>query len=404
MRRSEIFENFVKIAEDKGLVSKADHAEHTEKNLDNPRWDSLSIEQIGKLYNLKLDRPKDMEYEHNIMEDAHPDTVVISPSYDKLNGLVENEIEGQNIRARIVMKDPDGHLVNRKYAEKQLVLSLVRVGNDLDNRDEDELRKLADICLLQATNSSMVKTALYPLLFGAAASIIGAVYLKNHIKFHSDGFEMDFQKVMEEIEDLLTSNSNLGVGYTYRPEFIATVNDLKDKLQKFYENYKQLEPVLDKIDAPKDAKSLVELAQHPASTEVIDAIKNFKGQAGNIYAFLRKCIQDFSSESYKARQVVDKGIFTQLMDAAKLHGGSGLIADDIDDVQHALQTVWGDIVNIMKSIQGANSVEQAAQQQLEQTAAEFEQAVPSEPSAEKPEEKDSSVWTGLNNMLGKGLG
>jgi hypothetical protein len=62
----------------------------------------LSIEQIGKLYNTKQKRPEDMDYERNIMEDAHPDSVVISPSYDKLNGLVENENEGQKDRKSVV--------------------------------------------------------------------------------------------------------------------------------------------------------------------------------------------------------------------------------------------------------------------------------------------------------------
>ena len=40
MSRSEVFDNFLKIATEKGLVSKAE-AEHTEKNTDNPRWDSF---------------------------------------------------------------------------------------------------------------------------------------------------------------------------------------------------------------------------------------------------------------------------------------------------------------------------------------------------------------------------
>ena len=74
MRRFEIFESFAKIAQEKGLVSKAEHAEHTEKDFSetNPRMDSLTIEQISKLYNTKPSLPKDMEYTKNIMEIAHP--------------------------------------------------------------------------------------------------------------------------------------------------------------------------------------------------------------------------------------------------------------------------------------------------------------------------------------------
>jgi hypothetical protein len=154
MRRSDIFESFAKIAQEQGLISEAEHAEHTETSFSeaNPRMDSLTIEQISKLYNTKPELPKDMEYKRNIIENAHPDSVVVSPSYDKLNGLVENENEGQNIRIRLIMKEPDGHLTNRKYAEKNLILSLVRVANELDNSNNDELRKLADVCLLQASS------------------------------------------------------------------------------------------------------------------------------------------------------------------------------------------------------------------------------------------------------------
>src|SRR5574337_1211334 len=154
MSRSDLFESFVKIAQEQGLLAEGEHAEHTEKDFSetNPRPDSLSIEQIGKLYGTKPALPADMEYKRNIIEDAHPESVVLSPSHDKLNGLVENENEGQNIRLRIVMKQPDGHLTQRKYAEKNLVLSLVRIANELDNRGNDELRKLADVCLTQATS------------------------------------------------------------------------------------------------------------------------------------------------------------------------------------------------------------------------------------------------------------
>src|SRR5580698_958921 len=103
---SEVFDNFIKIAMEKGLVSKAE-AERTEKNTKSPRWDSLDISAIEALYGVKPNLPKDMEYEHNIMEDAHPNSVVIAPSYDKLNGLVENNNELQAILMHIIYKEPE---------------------------------------------------------------------------------------------------------------------------------------------------------------------------------------------------------------------------------------------------------------------------------------------------------
>ena len=96
MRRSEIFDNFVKIALESDLIS-LDAPDKAKKKLEeNPRADSLSAKDIEKLYNIKPNAPKDMEYKKNIIEDAHPTPMVICPAYDRINGLVENENERQN--------------------------------------------------------------------------------------------------------------------------------------------------------------------------------------------------------------------------------------------------------------------------------------------------------------------
>lgn len=151
MRSSDIFERFAKIALDKGLITKASPEELKKKLEENPRMDSLDISAIEALYGVKPDLPKDMQYKKNIVEDAHPESVVVSPSHDKINGLVENINERQNILLRIVNKSPNGHAMQRKYAEKELLLSLVRIANDLDNTGKEELRKLADVCLEQTS-------------------------------------------------------------------------------------------------------------------------------------------------------------------------------------------------------------------------------------------------------------
>lgn len=391
MKKSEIFESFAKIAQNQNLIT---HADKKDK-----RWDSLSIEQIGKLYNIKSDLPEDMKYDKNIMEDAHPESVIISPSYDKLNGLVENEIEGQNIRARITMKNPNGQSTHHKYAKQQLLLSLVRVANDLDNKNQEQLYKLADFCLLQTTQSNkIIKKALFPLLIGISAAILGGIYLKNHTKFHSDGFQMDYQKAISEIDDLLNSNSNYGVGYNYRPEFLKVVHDLKDKLQQFNTSYQSLMPILDKMDTPKTGKELLELAQKPETQNTMEQIKIFKDSAINLFPYIKKIIQDFSNETYKNRQISDKGFLSKLVDSVPgLHGGANLIADDFDDVVHALQTVLSDITGIVKNLQNSNSIEQSAKQELQQSASEAEKPVT------KPATEDEAPWADLEKELNSGL-
>lgn len=149
MARSNIFDEYAKIASEKGLVKLSEESAALKKYKDDayPRVGSDDISTIEALYGVKSDSP--IKYKHNIMEAAHPKAVVIAPSYDKLNGLVENEIERQNIDLNIATRSTTGKNVTQgpKYARKNLMLQLVRIANDMDNQDVDELRALADNCI-----------------------------------------------------------------------------------------------------------------------------------------------------------------------------------------------------------------------------------------------------------------
>lgn len=412
MNKSEIFDSFVKIAQEKGLISEADHAEHTEKDFHetNPRHDSLSIEQISKLYNNKNKTPKEMEYKKNIMEIAHPAMQVLFPAHDKLNGLVENEMEGQNIRIHISLKEPDGHLVQRKYAEKQLVMSLVRVANDLDNRNQEELCKLADVCLRQSTG--LKKQAFWPLAIGIAASV-GALYAKQHLRFHSDGWEADYQKAIAEIDDLLNANSNFGVGYTYTPDFLQTVNNLKTRLSSLHTELQKVLPILDKMEMPHDGKELAQLSQTANYQDGVKALAEFRAEMQNELPFINKVITDFGNEGYKQRSIQHKGFLSSVVDSTEvLHGGSGLVADDFDDVQHALQTLKVDLKNVVNGLQGAESAKTQAASELEASKSETdswfnapptpEAGAGTTPAAKPGEAAPEGEMAGIEE-LGKGL-
>jgi hypothetical protein len=365
--RSDIFESFVKIALKEGLISEGDHAEHTETSFPetNPRHDSLSIEQIGKLYNTKPSAPKEMEYKKNIMETAHPDSLVISPSHDKLNGLIENEIEGQNIRLHIVHKEPDGHLTQRKYAEKQLILSLVRVANDLDNRNQEELRKLADVCLIQASGKQFRKIA-FPLMFTGIAAAVAALYAKQHLNFHSDGFEADYQKAIKEIDDLLNSNTNWQIGYSYTPTFIQTLNKLKTELAKIQNEVQKILPLLNEVDTPHTTDELKELGKQSTTMSAAQALSEFRSVIHTELPFINEVISEFSDPGYKQRAIAQKGGISSMVDATEiLHGGYGLMADDFDDVVHALNTLLKDIKDIAQGLIRAQNHGQALQQKMQ---------------------------------------
>ena len=428
MSRSEIFESFVKIAQEKGLISEAEHAEHTEKDFSetNPRHDSLSIEQISKLYGVKPNRPADMDYKRNIIEDAHPEMVVLSPSHDKLNGLVENENEGQNIRIHISLKEPDGHLTQRKYARKQLLLSLVRIGNELDNRGNDELRKLADACLQQAADDTgkkkLTKQGWVTLAIAGIAAVVGILYLQQHKNFHSDGFNQDYQKVIGELDDLLTSNvSWYGWGQSYTPEFIQQMTKFKSDLGIVNAAVQKVMPFIQSVEKPETkteiTKELAQIAQDPKTQEAAQAVAEFKKTMDEYAPEIFQVVNNFNRQGYKNEVTVDKGALEKAVDWTEiLHGGGGLVSDDFDDVRRALLTLWGDVKDIYTALNQATKYEQAVKQKLEQGQLQMQKlekpetsaAQPSGQTPAQPQTKEQSPWSNLEQegegILGGGLG
>lgn len=400
MSKSEIFDSFVKIAEEQGLTSK----DSKKKLEETGRAGSDDISTIEALYGVKPDSAKGADYKKNIMEVAHPNSVVISPSYDKLNGLVENNIERQNILLHIVNKTPDGISTQRKYAQKELILALVRAGNDLDNHNQDKLRSLADHCLIQASEKKgFKKQAFDPLtwaVIASAAALLGGIYFKQHSRFISDGFAPDHQKLIGEIDDLLNSNTSWGVGYEYSPELLKLAGDLKQRVTTYFNVVQAVMQIVDKLEMPRDAKELEKLAKENPNPEVAKAIQKFREETLNLWPYLKQIEKDLNSESYKQKAVKDKGFFSKLIDSTQiLHGGSGLVADDLDDVKHALQTYMVDIQRINQSLGNTVDFAQNAQQQLAAAKAEAPQA-PSAAPAQPALGKSPSLWERGKEYMG----
>lgn len=153
---TDIFNAYAQLALEKGLIKSAASKAPEEKegkalqkfrNSEYPRAGSDTIEVIEGLYNTKPKKPKSQEYKENIMEVAHPNKVILTPAYDKINALVENNIERQKIMINITQKPVNGLLTQHKYAEAELAKSLVAIATDLDNRNIEPLRQLADECI-----------------------------------------------------------------------------------------------------------------------------------------------------------------------------------------------------------------------------------------------------------------
>lgn len=386
MNRSEIFDNFVKIAQDKGMISE-DAPEKAKKKLSKDhRADSLDISAIEALYGVKPNTPKDMEYKKNIIEDAHPNSVVVSPAYDKLNGLVENDQERQNIILNILSKNPHGHLTQPKYAEKDLLMSLVRLGNALDLQKKNELRVLADVCLEQVATKQPIKKQAFVWIAGGIAATIGALYAQQHLAFANEGFQRNHEKLIAEVDDLINSNSDWGFGNQYNAEFKTMVQDFKSKLMNFYNLYQKVLPIIKDLEKPKSVQELKDLALSPETATITNAYKVFRANTENMSTYLNTLEKSFSSESFKNRQIQEKGWISSLLDKTQLHGGKGLVADDFDDVVRGLLPYRKSIKEILDVLKTAESLEKDARVKIEQAMYknQSEYGAENEPAAPQP--------------------
>jgi len=362
MRRSDVFESFVKIALEKGLISES--AEQTEKTLDNPRWDSLSADEIAKLYNNKSEG-----YKRNIIEQAHPESTVIAPSYDKLHGLVENENERQDITLNIIMQEPEGgHLNQKKYAEKELIMSLVRIGNDLDNRNQEELRALADHCLLQA--SALKKEAVAFLAIAIpVALVLGAFYAYEHITSR-EGLNQDNQKLQSAIQGMMTSTGSI-VGFKFTDQFVALLKDLSNKSNEVYNLAHALDMAVGKTDIPKTAKEAIALAQDPAGQEIAKAYQALKEKMDDYAPYFATMQRNLSDDSFMQRNIADKGKLTEWAEDLGLEGENwyNIVSTPFGELRRSLGNFVKDVQNLEYAVQQGQGMEQQVKQDMQQAPA-----------------------------------
>lgn len=404
MRKSDVFEEFVKIAEEKGMLSGVTSEEAKRKLEENPRMDSLDISAIEALYGVKPETSKGMEYENNIAELAHPNSVVVSPSYDKINGLVENINERQTILLNILDKTPDGMLRQKKYAEQEFILNLVRVGNDLDNKNYEELRVLADKCLEQIADlkkkDEIVKTAWVPVAIGIVAAL-GVLYAQQHLPFANKGFQKNHEALIGEIDDLIQSNADWGFGTEYSQNFKQEMYDFKWKVLDFKLEIDRILPIIENMDKPRSAQELIEISQNFDASEANKAYEMLDKKVREFSVYLDQIKDNFKDNSYKLRQVQDKGVLTRLVDWTKgLSGGYGLFADDFDDVVRAVGPYEDSIKGFLKVLGGASSFKQKSKEKVESAISEAKpEAKPEDAGEKSPKSKEKGPKSVEDQLL-----
>src|SRR4051812_29187690 len=115
MVRSDIFDSYAKIMEETGIIEKKafpNNDEYRKKLEDSGRQGSDDISTIEALYGIN---PNGKDDETPIDQRAHPNTVVISPSYDRMNGVVETLQERHNIMVDVALRAPNTATFGKRY-------------------------------------------------------------------------------------------------------------------------------------------------------------------------------------------------------------------------------------------------------------------------------------------------
>lgn len=215
--KSEVFDQYAKIALEEGLVS-----EKIDKRAERRGSDDLST--IELLYGIKPNGEED------ILDQAHPESVIIAPSYDKVNGLVENLKEQHDIIRGIVTKPHQAKLTQHRYAAEDLKKELISLGFEMDARKETDLAKLADHCLMRVAIGPAA-------IVGIVAAVAGLYTVFSQNVQFSQGLRQDAEKAMKELQEAVEDY----------PQIKSDVAPLFKLIQKIKDNCKIVSDVLSKV-------------------------------------------------------------------------------------------------------------------------------------------------------------
>ncbi len=174
-----------------------------------------------------VEEKEDKKKDPDLLDQAHPETVVVAPAYDAMNGVVENLKERQNIMIYIAQKTPRVFQTGSRYvkAQEDLLNETIRLGFLLDSRKEGEMAKIADSCSNQITKEAS------PLLIGLGlAAIFGGGMLWSNRNPAPQNLKQDIQKALEEIEEAVDDYAQIGPQIA---PFVAKVKNLESAINTF---------------------------------------------------------------------------------------------------------------------------------------------------------------------------
>jgi len=344
--KSEVFEEYIKIMQS-GLTKNAQRANLDDRNKQKPTKKEKDI----------------IEYKSNLMEEAHPNRVIFGPSYDPMHSLIENNIERNQIMLKIVHKNPTGQLDHKKYAESDLQLSLIKIANELDFNDKDQLRILADNCIGQ-----IKKKAGFGLTAGIIAGVIALTYIYQHFSstLKTNNIDAAKENLIEKIDDALQEEVySFGLlGEEFKESTKTELNKLKSAAIATHAECKKIEKIIDHFKTPMTAEEIVEFSKTQKAQNSIPVIfERFSKFINNVEPLFNTIAKDYSNKVLQELKTKEKGWLTDKIDSVQiLRGGFGLFRNLLDEVADAtkgmLKTV-NEYKKVAESVMAKKSVVEA---------------------------------------------
>ena len=408
--RNEIFNEYIKLAIKKELISKESIK----------RMASDSKENIENLYN-----HKSKDYENNIAELAHPKPVFLAPAYDKINGLVENVNERHNIMVNIMKKTPNGQYILPKYAAKhELLMSLVRVANKLDSENNEQLRKLADKCIEQTSNIKLGEAGAIPAaLLGIAlapevltvisgliyftgwfsipiiAGAIGAAYLFSHMDSFAAEPIKRIDKLIGELEDFKGSYLH---NYIFQFQFrinkiISVFKNLQkyigDMVSEFSNQSLSINGIEETSNDTSETKNKIKIL-----SDKKNKINEAKQKFSKYYIYIDKLITLLSNPSYinKVRGKTENRTFIEnTFDYISNHvlRGNHIIKTEFEDVISELKALQESMEKFISDIESVDVVENQSKDAIDENLNDNPASSPSVPTSTNPSPKSTTSPT-----------
>jgi len=323
-RHSDVFEEYVKIALEKGLISDEKETKTSPKK-----------EEKKELSNAEIFYGVSDKSNLDLMHEAHPKTIVMGPSYDKFNGVVENLEQRSNIMQFIALKNPQILQTNTRYikARQDLVNETIKLGFYLDNKNQESLMKLADACTEQLSKEADWKSVILKMLGLGAAAAVGASIAAEYYP-GSQGFKNDCKRLLIEIEEAVKDYPDLGTKVASFVRLVSEANDCSQNLDSL------LAPITNEhiqISSIKDKKekneALKKLGQRIKSSGDLQNIKNTASKLKEYIDEFVETAPTIIEQMQKAPEKYEEATSTIWYNIKKVFR-AGVLPDTEDVVKH----------------------------------------------------------------------